>query len=82
MTTEEIIPHNYEQWRDCITIRCGLALTSKYIEQRLNELTQSEHPKTKEFVRLYGVDHLRRTISWFERASKELQGTTEGRHHA
>lgn len=82
MSDTEVIPSSYEAWRNCITIRCGIKLTESYIESRLLELEQTDHSKTQEFERLYGSDHLQRTISWFRRASEELAGKTGSRRRA
>jgi len=82
MNDTEVIPSSYEAWRDCITIRCGIPLTESYIQSRLKELNRTDHPKTREFLRLYGSDHLQRTISWFRRAGEELAASTGGRRRA
>lgn len=62
---------SYENWRACIEVSCGIALTPGFIAERLAELGDSSHPKTQEFERLYGRPHLERTIGWFERAAQE-----------
>ncbi|MEL6427619.1 MAG: hypothetical protein AAFU73_04640 [Planctomycetota bacterium] len=64
--------NTYQDWRTCIEVHCGIPLTAEFIEERLAELTNGGHPKTAEFARLYGAEHLQRTIGWFERASDEL----------
>lgn len=61
----------YEDWRECIEVNCGIALTPQFISGRLTELNDRAHPKTKEFERLYGEEHLKRTIAWFQRAADE-----------
>ena len=63
---------NYQEWRECIEVHCGIPLTPDFIEERLAALRKRSHPKTAEFERLYGVDHLERTIGWFERAAGDL----------
>jgi len=75
VSSKNPIPQDYEAWRDCITIRCGLTLTDKYIEQRLTELRQSDHPRTSEFAKLYGSQQLATTIRWFERAASEAKAS-------
>lgn len=64
--------NTYEDWRECIEVHCGIPLTPGFVDERLTELQDRGHPKTKEFERLYGEKHLERTISWFERAAKEV----------
>lgn len=65
------IPSDYQQWRECITVRCGIALTKGYVGARLHELRDPSHPKTREFVGKYGEGHLRQVIRWFETAYEE-----------
>ena len=69
-----MIPTSYEQWRECIEVHCKIPLTPAYISERLTELQDGEHPKTKSFEGLYGADHLQRTIAWFRRAAGEAPG--------
>ena len=70
--SDDVIPHSYEQWRTCIEVRCKIRLTRTYIQERLAELQDNKHAKTREFARLYGADHLQRTIVWFRRAEEEI----------
>ena len=62
----------YEAWRECIEVRCGIPLTQEFVDARLAELRDPDHPKTREFTKLYGTKHLDRTIAWFKRAQGEL----------
>ncbi|MEM9382856.1 MAG: hypothetical protein AAGB93_23085 [Planctomycetota bacterium] len=62
---------SYEDWRECIEVHCSIPLTPDFIRGRLAELGDGEHPRTKEFERLYGAEHLQRTIGWFQRAAEE-----------
>jgi len=70
--SDDVIPLSYEQWRNCIEIRCKIRLTPAFIRERLAELQDDKHARTREFARLYGVDHLERTIAWFRRAAGEM----------
>lgn len=72
MNEELEIPDSYEQWRDYIEVRGRIRLAPTYIRQRLIELQDDTHAKTREFARLYGDGHLRRTITWFQRALDEV----------
>ena len=63
--------NTYEEWRECIEVHCGIPLTTAFVRERLAELKDRGHPKTKEFRRLYGEKHLERTIGWFEQAAKD-----------
>ena len=70
--SDDIIPRSYEQWRHCIEVRCKIQLTPTYIHERLAELQDAKHAKTREFAKLYGAEHLQRTIAWFGRAADEM----------
>ena len=70
--SDDVIPLTYEQWRNCIEVRCNIRLTPTFIRARLTELQNDKHAKTREFARLYGGDHLQRTIAWFRRAADEM----------
>lgn len=71
MTESDLFPQSYQQWRECITVRCCISLTKSYIASRLKELRNPSHPKTEEFCQKYGEDYLRQIIQWFEMAEKE-----------
>ncbi len=71
MTEPDPIPRSYQQWRECITVRCGIPLTKSYIDSRLGELRNASHPRTREFFGKYGQAHLNQVIQWFETAQKE-----------
>ena len=62
----------YEDWRECIEVHCGIPLVESFIAERLAELQDRSHPKTREFERLYGEEHLMRTIGWFEQAGPDI----------
>ena len=74
MNNGDVLPTSYEQWRHCIEVLGKTPLTRTYIGERLAELEDDKHAKTREFARLYGTDHLQRTIAWFRRAADELSG--------
>ncbi|MEM1068924.1 MAG: hypothetical protein AAGG48_23025 [Planctomycetota bacterium] len=74
MNAQDVIPTSYEQWRHCIEVKCKIRLTSSYVSERLKELQNRNNARTKEFARVYGAEHLERTISWFRRASEEASG--------
>lgn len=69
---DDAFPTSYEQWRHCIEVRGGIRLTQSYISKRLSEMEDDKHVKTREFSRLYGSDHLQRTIAWFRQAAGDL----------
>jgi len=58
----------YEDWKYCITVSCGIPLTSDYIEKRIARLRDPSDYHTQQFVKTYGDEHLRRVTGWFEKA--------------
>lgn len=62
-----MIPGNFEQWKHCITEECGIDLNPGFAGERLLVYTNPEHPETRNFVRLYGEEHLRNIINWFSK---------------
>ncbi|MEO1420570.1 MAG: hypothetical protein AAFU66_06420 [Pseudomonadota bacterium] len=68
----DIIPSNYEEWRHCITVECGIPLTADFIATRLKVWNDVNVQETARFRALYGDTHWRAVIGWFERAGREL----------
>jgi hypothetical protein len=66
-----VIPGDYAQWRHCIVVECGVALTPEYAAHRLAALKLATSEEAQRFKVLYGADHCRRVVSWFEQAAKE-----------
>lgn len=65
---KSIIPQNYEEWRHCIVVECGLELTPSFIEERISSLQNNSEHYTQQFVRLYGQQHHQKVLSWFMQA--------------
>lgn len=65
-----IIPQNYDEWRHCIVVDCGLELTPSFIEQRIVALKNNSEHYTQQFVRKYGVQYHQQVLSWFEQAKR------------
>jgi hypothetical protein len=68
-----MIPSTYEDWKHCVTVRCGITLTPAYIEERLLALRDPRDKMMARFQELYGQDHLEKVIAWFERAKAEIE---------
>jgi len=64
---------NYEDWKHCITIACGIPLTADYIEGRIKSLNNPSDHYTRKFIDNWGETHLVQIISWFERAATEFK---------
>ncbi len=69
------IPQNYAQWRRCIEVDCGIALTPAFVQARLDALTRHESDEVRRFERLYGAAHLQHVIGWFHAAMTSLPAT-------
>lgn len=67
-----ILPSSYDKWRECITVRCKVALTAEYVEQRIAALGDPESDEARSFRRLYGDGHWRAVLGWFERARTQI----------
>lgn len=63
---------DYENWKHCITMLCGIALTVPYIEQRLHALQNRTDHTTQRFVATWGEAHRMRVIGWFEQARQDV----------
>ena len=66
-----MIPSSYNEWYECITVKCKIPMTQTFIQERLAILKNSSNIETKKFSSLYGNEYLEKVISWFETASKE-----------
>lgn len=66
MNPHPVIPRNDAEWRRCIEVDCGIALTPEFVAMRIEALTRSESEEARRFASLYGRDHLQRVIGWFQ----------------
>ncbi|MEM6536424.1 MAG: hypothetical protein AAF668_01705 [Pseudomonadota bacterium] len=64
---------SYDEWKNCITVLCGIPLTEDYIDQRLAALRNPTDYKTQQFVEFWGAGHLERVVGWFEQAKKDVK---------
>lgn len=67
-----VIPQNYEEWKHCIIVECGLELTPEYISERISSLQNERDHYTQQFVRLYGQQHYQNVLGWFMQAQKSV----------
>lgn len=66
------IPKTYEEWEECITVKCGIPLTREYVAERLVALQDSRDIGTQQFIDRWGKAHHARTLSWFREAEQKL----------
>lgn len=69
---DSIVPDNYEAWRHCIEVECGLRLDAEYVRQRIAALEDPGDHHTQQLVRRWGESHRQRVVAWFQRARDEL----------
>jgi hypothetical protein len=67
-----ILPDSFESWKHCITITCGITLTTAYVETRISILKDTHEKSTKRFIALYGADHYHNVLNWFEQSRMAL----------
>ena len=70
---EDVIPRNYEEWKHCITVECGIPLSIEFVEERITALQDIRDFKTKQFLDLYGERYLNQVLVWFSQAKTALQ---------
>ena len=67
-----IIPHNYATWHHCITVDCKIELTPEFISERIASLQDEKDFRTEQYVKLYGDEHRKNVLGWFQQAQKSL----------
>lgn len=60
------IPSNFEDWKYCITQKCGLKFNPVFVRQRIQTLENTDDPQTLDFIRLYGKAHWENVLMWFK----------------
>ncbi|MCQ4261542.1 hypothetical protein CXK91_02455 [Stutzerimonas stutzeri] len=67
------IPDSYVAWRHCITVECGIPLTTEFVQRRLAVLTNPKEYETQRFAEVYGPGHLQAVLAWYQRAALDAQ---------
>ncbi|MEM7061401.1 MAG: hypothetical protein AAF557_27805 [Pseudomonadota bacterium] len=67
-----IVPQTYDEWEHCITVKCGIPLTSEYVSERIEALENIRNHGTKKFIDQWGEAHHKRTLEWFREAEGRL----------
>ena len=44
------VPRNYDEWKHCITQKCSISLTKKYVQERIIALSNVNNNQTKKFI--------------------------------
>lgn len=61
-----MIPHTFEEWKNCIVNDCKINLTKAFAQQRLAVYQNKGNVETQKFISLYGEQHLLNVIKWFK----------------
>ncbi|MGE0799806.1 MAG: hypothetical protein AB7O55_15925 [Lautropia sp.] len=72
-----MIPQTYDEWRHCIIVECRIPLTAAFVAERLNVWRDTQLDETSRFRRLYGDEHWKAVLGWFEQAARGLGPRTE-----
>ncbi len=67
------LPKTYDKWKYCITVKCGIAVTQDYINERLRAWSTMNDHATAKFVEMWESEHHPKTISWFQQAASEFE---------
>ncbi|MBK9257215.1 MAG: hypothetical protein IPM42_17210 [Saprospiraceae bacterium] len=59
-----MIPHTFEQWKNCIVNDCKINLTKEFAKERLTVYQDDRNAETKKFTSLYGDLHLQNIVQW------------------
>ena len=62
---------DFNEWRQAITVRCGLTLSRDYCAERIAALRDDAVTSTQNFIATYGESYRDLVISWFEQARME-----------
>jgi len=63
--------NDFHEWREAITVRCGLALSHEYCTERIAALKDEAVPSTRIFIKEYGDGYRQAVVSWFEQARQQ-----------
>lgn len=66
-----MVPHTYDEWKDCIVNDCKIPLTKTFAKKRLDIYENKSHAETRKFKELYGDQHLSNIIYWYKRFYNE-----------
>ena len=67
-----IIPSNFEEWKHCIEVECGLKLTPQFIEKRIASMEDPTEHYTQQFLKRYGNQYHSQVLGWFRTAQAQI----------
>jgi len=66
--SHEIFPKNYNDWKICITEKCGIPLTTDFVQARIESLSDGSSEERKKFIEYYGIQWVNQVVSYFKQA--------------
>ena len=71
-------PQNFNEWKYCITVECGITLSASFISQRLLVWRDESHEETRRFRQRFGDNYWHSVIGWFTQAEEKFAEKTAG----
>ena len=71
------LPKTYDEWKYCITVKCGIALTQDYINERLSALSTVNDYSTEKFIEMWGPEHHQKPFNGLRRLQMSLKPNDE-----
>ena len=68
-------PESYDQWRECIEVKCQLPLTKAFCEKRLKVLQDASNAETKRFILHYSEVYLQQICQWYTKTLSTKAGS-------
>lgn len=62
-----MMPTNFDEWKNCIEVKCKIPLTKDFAASRLQIYTDHSKQETQKFIELYGTAHLNNIITWYNK---------------
>ena len=69
-------PQNFNEWKYCITVECGITFSASFIAQRLLVWRDESHEETRRFRQRFGDNYRHSVIGSFTQAEEELADKT------
>lgn len=61
-----MVATSFDEWRSCIVNDCKIKLTKDFAKKRLAVYQDRKNKETRDFIALYGEQHLQNIIYWFK----------------
>jgi len=68
-----MIPQDFNEWYQCITVACGIKPDQAFILSRIEALENRNESYTESFIQLYGKQHYDNVLEWFYMAKENVK---------